>query len=159
RPMPADKPSFSIDDFIGEIEKAEDQMLNKRLPQERLRNKRALDNAARRAAEAEAAGLPPAADDALVQKADGPLPPEQPKKGKAGARSAATGMSLKAPKSKANAVDRPQNLPGFGEEGQAGFGHKPSGRVTARDISRAAAKDPASVEQLRGALRTARSNV
>ena len=44
--------SFSIDDFIGEIEKAEDERLGKRLPQERLKNKRALDNAARRAAEA-----------------------------------------------------------------------------------------------------------
>jgi hypothetical protein len=56
--MPAKPPSrpakaeFSIDEFIGEIEKAEDERLNKRLPQERLRNKRALDNAARRAAEA-----------------------------------------------------------------------------------------------------------
>ena len=54
--MPASKPekpsSFSIDEFIGEIEKAEDERLGKRLPQERLKNKRALDNAARRAAEA-----------------------------------------------------------------------------------------------------------
>jgi len=51
----ADRPGkteFSIDDFFGEIEKAEDERLNKRLPQERLRNKRALDQAARRAAEA-----------------------------------------------------------------------------------------------------------
>ena len=47
-----EKPSFSIDEFIGEIEKAEAETLNKRLPQERLKNKRALDNAARRAAEA-----------------------------------------------------------------------------------------------------------
>jgi excinuclease ABC subunit B len=165
--------SFSIDDFIGEIEKAEDQRLNKRLPQERLRNKRALDNAARRAAEAEAArseqpqedvnGSPQmAAEDNLVRKAEGPLAQEKPKKPAKGARSAATGMSLKAPKSKANAVDRPQNLPGFGEEAQAGFGHKPSGnadRVTARDISRAAAKDPSVMEQLRGALATTRSNI
>src|SRR3954470_18812709 len=49
---PENQPSFSIDEFIGEIEKAEADRLNKRLPQERLKNKRALDNAARRAAEA-----------------------------------------------------------------------------------------------------------
>jgi excinuclease ABC subunit B len=171
---------FSIDDFIGEIEKAEDERLNKRLPQERLKNKRALDNAARRAAEAEARPtepLPPPRGEggpaqpvgggSLVEKAEGPLPQQKPKTpGKGGqpvrredkkpTRSAATGMSLKAPKSKANAVDRPTNLPGFGEEGQAGFGHVPSGssrgRVTARDISRAAAKDPATIQQLRTAL-------
>ena len=111
---------FSIDDFIGEIEKAEDERLNRRLPQERLRNKRALDNAARRAAEAEANGSP-------QEAVEGPLLQEKPKKGKAGQRSAATGMSLKAPKSKANAVDRPTNLPGFEEAPQAGFGHVPSG--------------------------------
>jgi excinuclease ABC subunit B len=146
--MPAKPPSrpakaeFSIDEFIGEIEKAEDARLNKRLPQERLRNKRALDNAARRAAEAEAGG---AAFDAAEP------PAGKPKKA---TRSAATGMSLKAPKSKANAVDRPTNLPGF-EEAQAGFAHVPSGRMTARDISRAAAKDPAVMEQMRGALETA----
>jgi excinuclease ABC subunit B len=163
-PSAPEATGFSIDEFIGEIEKAEDERLGKRLPQERLRNKRALDNAARRAAEAEANGSPQmAAEDNLVTKANGPLAQGKPKKGKAGARSAATGMSLKAPKSKANAVDRPQNLPGFGEEGQAGFGHKASTatrstrsgddrQVTARDISRAAAKDPSVMEQLRGAL-------
>ena len=72
--MPAKKsdpaPSFSIDDFIGEIEKAEDERLNQRLPQERLKNKRALDNAARRH---------PAAWAATARKAEaprcGPLPP------------------------------------------------------------------------------------
>jgi excinuclease ABC subunit B len=77
RPAASD---FSIDEFIGEIEKAEDDRLNKRLPQERLRNKRMLDNAARRAAEAEANGSPQmAAEDNLVQKAEGPLPQEKPK--------------------------------------------------------------------------------
>ena len=62
--MAEKQPDFSIDDFIGEIEKAEAERLNKRLPQERLRNKRALDNAARRAAEAaaHAAGELEAAD-------------------------------------------------------------------------------------------------
>src|SRR5690606_32425114 len=48
---------------------------------------------------------------------------------------------------------------GFEEGGQAGFGHVPAGRMSARDISRAAAKDPAAMEQLRGALATSRSNV
>ncbi|HEY9013265.1 MAG TPA: excinuclease ABC subunit UvrB [Devosia sp.] len=67
-------------------------------------------------------------------------------------------MTLASPKSKANSVDRP-DFGGFGEPQQAGFGHVPSGRVTARDISRAAAKDPATMEQMRGALSTARSNV
>ncbi|MGN6158656.1 MAG: hypothetical protein ACTHNL_11205, partial [Devosia sp.] len=137
--------SFSIDDFIGEIEKAEDERLNARLPQERLKNKRALDNAARRAAEANGTGIQP------LQ----PQPLEKPKKP---TRSAATGMSLKAPKSKANAVDRPTNLPGF-EEPQAGFSHVPSKRVTARDISREAAKDPAVMEHLRDALEESRKKV
>ena len=110
RPMATEKSArpgkseFSIDDFIGEIEKAEAETLNKRLPQERLRNKRALDNAARRAAEAA-----DAAEAAAEQK---------PKKS---ARSAATGMQLKAPKSKANAVERPTNLDGFAEAAQSGF--------------------------------------
>src|SRR6185312_6986780 len=163
--------SFSIDDFIGEIEKAEDDRVNKRLPQERLKNKRALDNAARRAAEA--AGGPgklvpqpvvpsplrgeggakrrvrgSQSDTLAAAEADGLIVD----KGK-GKRSAATGMSLKAPKSKANSVERPTNLEGFGESEQAGFGHIPSQRtLTARDISRAAAKDPAVMEQMRGAL-------
>ena len=124
RPMATEKPSarpgkadFSIDDFIGEIEKGEAERLSKPLPQERLRNKRALDNAARRAAEA----------------ADQATQPEKPKKGTRSAaqpvrredkkptRSEATGMQLKAPKSKANAVERPTNLDGFAEAAQAGF--------------------------------------
>src|SRR5689334_21153638 len=148
--MPSSKsekqPDFSIDEFIGEIEKAEADRLGKRLPQERLKNKRALDNAARRAAEA--AGL---GDGKLKPQ---PLDPSPPRgeggakrrvraaknpaldqaeaeglivdKGK-GKRSAATGMSLKSPKSKANSVVRPTNLDGFGETSQAGFGHVPSG--------------------------------
>lgn len=142
------KDSFSIDDFIGEIEKAEAEQLNKRLPQERLKNKRALDNAARRAAEAAGTGIQP-----LV-----PQPLEQTEKPKKTARSAATGMQLKAPKSKANSVDRP-DFGGMGESDQAGFGHLPSGRVTARDISRQAAKDPEVMEQLREALETSKKKV
>ena len=155
--MPPKKPvsDFSIDDFLGEIEKAEDERLNKRLPQERLKNKRALDNAARRAAEAAGTGIQPLTPQPLIKKADGPLAQEKPKKT---ARSAATGMQLKAPKSKANSVDRP-DFGGMGESDQAGFGHLPSGRVTARDISRQAAKDPEVMEQLREALETSKKKV
>ena len=94
----ADKqPSFSIDDFIGEIEKAEDAQLNKRLPQERLKNKRALDNAARRSAEAQGLG-------------DGRLKPQplaKEEKAKKSAKSPVTGMTLKSPKSKANSAPTP----------------------------------------------------
>src|SRR6478672_4986232 len=160
---PENQPAFSIDEFIGEIEKAEDERLGKRLPQERLKNKRALDNATRRAAEAAGTGIKPLTpqplkksrtDPALEQaEADGLIVD----KGK-GKRSAATGMSLKSPKSKANSVVRPTNLDGFGETAQAGFGHMPSPAarpLSARDISRAAAKDPAVMEQMRGALATA----
>jgi excinuclease ABC subunit B len=138
---------FSIDEFIGEIEKAEAETLNKRLPQERLRNKRALDNAARKAAE-EQATRREGEERALVQKAEGPLPTPKPKKS---ARSTATGMQLKAPKSKANSVDRPTNLPGFEEAPQAGFGHVASGQLRS-----AAAKDPETLAQMRKAFETAR---
>src|SRR5690242_16887350 len=54
-----ESPSFSVDEFIGEIEKAEAAELGKRLPQERRRNKRAHDDAARRAAEAAGTGIQP----------------------------------------------------------------------------------------------------
>ena len=130
--MPASKPqnqpvrrednktsAFSIDEFIGEIEKAEADTLGKRLPQERLRNKRALDNAARRAAEK--AGT----TGELVPQPLQPVRREdneaKPRKEKKQTRSAATGMSLKAPKSKANSVDR-VSFDGMGEPEQAGFG-------------------------------------
>eukprot|EP01035_Chromulina_nebulosa_P035029 gene35030-47068_t len=161
---PAEKPlsTFSIDEFIGEIEKAEAETLNKRLPQERLRNKRQLDNAARRAAEKSGTGIQPLVPQPLA-KAAKPHPepvegrgetPEKPKKEKKVTRSAATGMSLKAPKSKANSVERP-DFGGMGESDQAGFGHVPSsGSITARSISRATAKDPEALAQLREALAT-----
>jgi excinuclease ABC subunit B len=154
---------FSIDDFLGEIEKAEDIAASKPLPQERLRNKRALDQAARREGEKEDARRAAEEQDALIAKAEGPLPTPKPK-GKKATRSEATGMSLKAPKSKANSVERPANLDGFAEPAQAGFGHLASARArdgspTTRDISRAAAKDPATMEQMRAALASARSNV
>ena len=150
----ADKPSFSIDDFIGEIEKAEDEQRNKRLPQERLKNKRALDNAARRSAEAQGLGsgkLVPqplsrkaeesradAGGKSAAESADHPPGVQKPKKA---TKSPVTGMTLKSPKSKANSVVRP-DFDGMGEPAQAGFGHVPSSRVTARDISRAAAGMP-----------------
>ncbi|GGA45336.1 excinuclease ABC subunit UvrB [Pelagibacterium lentulum] len=95
---------FSIDDFIKEIEKAEDAQASKPLYAERMRNKRALDRAdAKAAAEAD----------------------KKAAKGKKNTRSEATGMSLKAPKSKANSVERPTNLDGFAEGAQAGF-HTPT---------------------------------
>ena len=109
----APKDSFSIDDFLGEIEAAEDERLNKRLPQERLKNKRQLDNAARRAAEANGTGIQP-----LV-----PQPLEKPVKEKKTTRSAATGMQLKAPKSKANSVDRAIALGARLHEAPRDFGH------------------------------------
>ena len=124
--------SFSIDDFIGEIEKAEDDRVNKRLPQERLKNKRALDNAARRAAEA--AGNPGKLVPKKLKVQKNPALEQAEAEGLIidtgkGKRSAATGMSLKSPKSKANSVIRPTNLEGFGEQEQAGFGHLPSAKV------------------------------
>src|SRR3569833_2670069 len=130
--------SFSIDDFIGEIDKA-----------------------ARRAAEA-AGNTGKLTPQKLKQAEEDGLIVDKGSKGK---RSAATGMSLKAPKSKANSVIRPTNLDGFGETEQAGFGHVPSSAtrsarngetkaITARDISRAAAKDPAVLQQMRSALET-----
>jgi excinuclease ABC subunit B len=127
------KAEFSIDDFLGEIEKAEDMAANKRLPQERLRNKRALDREAAKAAEPI-------------------IPPKKPAKAK---RSEATGMALKAPKSKANAVER-VDFDGLGEAPQAGFNHMPSRKaLSARDIAREAAKSPEAIAQMRGALASA----
>ena len=43
------KADFSIDDFLGEIEKAEDMAASKPLYAERMRNKRALDRADQKA--------------------------------------------------------------------------------------------------------------
>jgi len=95
KPERPSKPDFSIDDFIGEIEKAEDIEASKPLPQHRLRNARALDRA--EAAEAKR----------RTTKTSNPDTP--------------TGMSKKSPKSKANAVERPENLDGFAEAPQSGF--------------------------------------
>ncbi|VAW24188.1 hypothetical protein MNBD_ALPHA11-221, partial [hydrothermal vent metagenome] len=95
---------FSIEDFFSEIEKAEDIEASKRLPQERLKNKRRLDREdAKRA----------------TTKTSFPDTP--------------TGMSPKSPKSKANPVDRPTNLDGFAEPAQAGFHHQPSSKTPTGD--------------------------
>lgn len=124
---------FSIDDFIKEIEKAEDAQIAKPLPQERLRNKRRLDREAAKAAE--------------------PAKPEKKAaKGKKAARSEATGMSLKAPKSKANAVERPQNLDGFAEAPQAGF-HTPT------DVTNSSAGVTATVQALEKIISEGRKEV
>src|SRR5437868_15530879 len=75
---PEKEPSFSIDDFIGETEKAEAERLGKRLPQERLKNKRQLDNAARRAAEAAGTGIKPLVPQKLNSPGTSPLAGEVP---------------------------------------------------------------------------------
>jgi excinuclease ABC subunit B len=122
------KADFSIDDFIKEIEKAEDAQASKPLYAERMRNKRRLDRedqaAAARAAEQEAPRLAGKGKDnakANARRASEAIG-GKPAKAK---RSEATGMSLKAPKSKANSVERPTNLDGFAEAPQAGF-HTPA---------------------------------
>ncbi|TDQ66920.1 excinuclease ABC subunit B [Maritalea mobilis] len=104
RPAKAD---FSIDDFISEIEKAEDIEASKPLPQHRLRNKRALDRA-----DAEEA----------KRKTTKTSNPETK-----------TGMSKRSPKSKANAVERPTNLDGFSEAPQAGFNHIPEAKAKSKE--------------------------
>lgn len=101
---------FSIDDFIKEIEKAEEAQLAKPLYAERMRNKVALDIAAEKAAIA-------------AEKAANPPTPKK-KAAKKPTKSEITGMTLKAPKSKASGVDRPTNIDGFAEGAQAGF-HSP----------------------------------
>jgi excinuclease ABC subunit B len=120
---PADQqPDFSIEEFFSEIEKAEDIEASKRLPQERLKNKRRLDReqAAQREKELRA-----------TTKTSFP--------------DSATGMSKNAPKSKANAVDRPTNLDGFAEAPQAGFNHQPSGN-TGGNIGGGAGGSPAGAD-------------
>jgi excinuclease ABC subunit B len=138
------KPTFSIDDFLGEIEKAEDMEAAKRLPQERLKNKRRLDREAQenRAAEIkQRANTGGGAGDG--SKATGPALGPDPRGGdkkaspktehqkrrntKTSNPDTVTGMSKNAPKSKANSVERPTNLPGFSEPDQAGFSYAPTG--------------------------------
>jgi len=133
------KAEFSIDDFLGEIEKAEDLAANKRLPQERLRNKRALDQAAREEAEKAA-----------------PKTPLEKRRTTKSNYDTATGMAKKTGKTKINSVDR-VDFSGLGEAPQAGFGHVPSSRATARphpeEAQSAVSKDaPETTAKIRTAL-------
>ena len=128
------KAEFSIDDFFAEIEKAEDIAASKPLYAERMKNKRALDRA--EAAEKEAAQPKTALEKRRTTKAN---------------HDTATGMARKTGKTKINSVDR-VDFDGMGEAPQAGFGHVPASRVTARDISRTAATDPEAMAKVREAL-------
>nr|WP_240229960.1 excinuclease ABC subunit UvrB [Devosia sp. JXJ CY 41] len=138
------KADFSIDDFLGEIEKAEDMAANKPLYAERMRNKRALDRADQKLA-AEAAQAEEDARKALAAAEKKKTALEKRRTTKSN-NDTATGMSARTNKTKINSVDRIDF--GFGETEQAGFGHKPS----AREISRAAAADPEAQARLREAL-------
>ncbi|MEO8684535.1 MAG: hypothetical protein ABI414_06800, partial [Devosia sp.] len=117
------KAEFSIDEFFSEIEKAEDMSANKRLPQERLRNKRAMDMAARKVAEDEASAREAAAKaEAKAERAKTALEKRRTTKSN---HDSVTGMAPKTGKTKINSVDR-IDFDGMGESPQAGFGHVPS---------------------------------
>lgn len=139
------KADFSIDDFLGEIEKAEDIAASKPLYAERMRNKRALDRADQKLA-ADAAQAEEDDRKALAQAEKKKTALEKRRTTKSN-NDTATGMSARTSKTKINSVDR-IDFSGMGETEQAGFGHKPS----AREISRAAAADPESQARLREAL-------
>jgi excinuclease ABC subunit B len=128
------KAEFSIDDFLGEIEKAEDIAASKPLYAERMKNKRALDRA-----------------DAAEKEAAAPKTPLEKRRTTKSNNDTATGMSARVGKTKINSVDR-VDFDGMGEAPQAGFGHVPSKPLTARDISRTAAADPETQAKLREAL-------
>ena len=135
RPKKREGDSFSVDEFLSEIEAAEDEELSKRLPQERLRNKRRLDREAREAApelDERARELKSAFEKRRTTKTSNP--------------DTVTGMSKKAPKSKANAVERPANLPGFDEPQQAGFGHMPAGTASSSSVHGGGGPAPAGTE-------------
>ena len=101
---------FSIDDFISEIERAEEIEVSKRLPQERLKNKRRLDQAARRER------IEEATRNNREQELRSTSKTSHPK--------TKTGISKRANKSKTNPVERPTNIAGFGESEQASFAYK-----------------------------------
>src|SRR5690606_35454439 len=126
------KAEFSIDEFFAEIEKAEDIAASKPLYAERMKNKRALD----RAEAAEKVEPKTALEKRRTTKSN---------------HDTATGMAKKTGKTKINSVDR-VDFDGFGEAPQAGFGHVPSGKMTAREISRVAAADPEAQAKIREAL-------
>ena len=142
RPKKREGDTFSVDEFFAEIEKAEEIELSKPLPQERLRNKRRLDREAAKEAAPEmderARQLKSAFDKRRTTKTSNP--------------DTVTGMSKRSPKSKANSVERPSNLPGFEEAPQAGFGHMP-----ASAIQHDSANDPEVLAKLNEAVRTTKS--
>ncbi|HEY0034126.1 MAG TPA: DEAD/DEAH box helicase family protein, partial [Devosia sp.] len=115
------KAEFSIDDFLGEIEKAEDIAASKPLYAERMRNKRALDRADQKAAaDADAAA-------AAALKAKTPLEKRRTTKS---SHDTVTGMAAKPNKTKINSVER-IDFDGMGEAPQAGFNHMPSAKTVA----------------------------
>jgi len=122
------KAEFSIDDFLGEIEKAEDIAASKPLYAERMKNKRALDRADQKAA-ADAAQAQEDAAKALAQAEKKKTALEKRRTTKA-SHDTATGMSAKTSKTKINSVDR-IDFGGMGENPQAGFGHVPSSKAKA----------------------------
>ncbi|AEQ52159.1 Excinuclease ABC subunit B [Pelagibacterium halotolerans] len=147
------KPDFSIDDFIREIEKAEDAQASKPLYAERMRNKRALDRAdqaARRERQETQAAAEAQETERLAGKGKDNAKANARKS--SAKRSEKTGMSLKAPKSKANSVERPTNLDGFAEAPQAGF-HAPT------DVTNSSAGVSATVAALEKIIAEGRKEV
>ncbi|SHF66285.1 excinuclease ABC subunit UvrB [Devosia limi] len=136
------KAEFSIDDFLGEIEKAEDIAASKPLYAERMKNKRALDRADQKAA-ADAAKAQEDAAKALAQAEKKKTALEKRRTTKA-SHDTATGMSAKTSKTKINSVDR-IDFGGMGENPQAGFGHVPSSK----------AKPPQTDDEINAALTAA----
>tara|TARA_R110002126_G_scaffold98508_3_gene229001 strand:- start:4981 stop:7602 length:2622 start_codon:yes stop_codon:yes gene_type:complete len=141
------KADFSIDDFLGEIEKAEDIAASKPLYAERMRNKRALDRADQKvAADAEQVRLD--AEKALKDAAKKKTALEKRRTTKS-SHDTVTGMAAKSSKTKINSVDR-VDFEGMGEAPQAGFGHVPSSGASASG-------DPEIEGKLRSALSSAKS--
>ncbi len=116
----------------------------KRLPQERLKNKRRLDReqAENRAAEIKqrantggGAGDGSAATNGGNKKPEIKTEHEKRRNTKTSNPDTVTGMSKNAPKSKANSVERPTNLPGFSEPEQAGFTPAPADSATQSGVT------------------------
>jgi excinuclease ABC subunit B len=142
------KAEFSIDDFLGEIEKAEDLAASKPLYAERMRNKVRMDRADQAAAAAADAAQAAAAKEAAKAEkaAQRKLTALEKRRTTKSSHDTVTGMSPRAPKSKANAVDR-VDFDGLGEAPQAGFGH-----ISAAQLRNEAAKDPEALAKIRSAL-------
>ena len=148
------KADFSIDDFLGEIEKAEDIAASKPLYAERMRNKRALDRADQQAAaeaDKRAADAEQVLEDArkALETAAKKKTALEKRRTTKSSNDTVTGMSPKAPRSKANAVDR-VDFDGFGESPQAGFGHVPS-------TGASTSQGPDTEVRLRSAMASAKS--